>query len=138
MKKIHISSLLNVKNPGHKDFDFVDINMVDDQKLFIDPCLISLHRDEWCVNADTIINSFFDEFYSAYFNNDHEKKHELLSHAGEVNFTKLGYGNGNNGHGKTAGGLIDNFKPLEALVLKIDTITNVIPRFYVQSTHITL
>lgn len=35
--KKHVSSLLDVESPKHCLFDFVDVNINDDQKLFIDP-----------------------------------------------------------------------------------------------------
>ncbi len=40
----------------------------------------------------------------------------LLSHAGEQNATRLGYGNGDNGKGNTVDGLLEIFQPLEQLI----------------------
>lgn len=125
-EKLHISSVLKVSNPRHDKFDFVDINMNEDQKLFIDPCLISLNKDKVCKNLNKVIESFFDEFYKAYRERDNKKKLELLSHSGEINYTKLGYGNGKNGHGNTAEGLIYDFRELENLIKKIKSISKVI------------
>lgn len=125
-KKLHVSSLLGIQNPRHSLFDFVDVNISGDQKLFIDPCLVSLCKDSWCKESSRIINDFFDEFYGAYKLDDYKKKYYLLSHSGEVNYTKLGYGNGRNGHGNTAEGLIRDFKPLEEFIKKIPTIGSVI------------
>lgn len=88
--------------------------------------MISLCTDSWSKGVYGIIDNFFDEFYSAYRANDYERKHELLSHSREVNYTKLGYGDGRNGHGNTAEGLIKDFKLLEDLITKINTIDNVI------------
>ena len=48
--------------------------------------------------------------------------HLLLSHAGEQNATRLGYGNGDNGKGNTADGLLEIFQPLEQLISSIRTI----------------
>lgn len=124
--KKHISKVLKVKNPEHKNFDFVDININDDQKLFIDPVLISNQRDDWSRDATIAINDFFRMFYIAYRAHDRDMKIELLSHAGEVNHTKLGYGNGRNGHGNTAEGLIDDFYMLEKMIDNISSISKVI------------
>ncbi|MFC3749529.1 hypothetical protein [Paenibacillus sp. GCM10012306] len=122
MKK-HISELLNQSRTGHSLYEFVDINVLKDQKLFIDPCLIETQRGPWYDKATNLLNSFFNEFYEAYRNNDDQKKLELLSCAREINYTKLGYGNGDNGHGNTAEGLIETFKNLERLAVNIPSIT---------------
>ncbi|AWP29483.1 hypothetical protein [Paenibacillus sp. Cedars] len=122
MKK-HISELLNHARTGHSHFEFVDINVLDDQALFIDPCLIEIQRGPWYNNASKLLDNFFNKFYEAYRNNDTLKKLELLSCAREINFTKLGYGKGDNGHGNTAEGLIVTFKNLESLTVNIPSIT---------------
>ncbi|MFC6653371.1 hypothetical protein [Paenibacillus rhizoplanae] len=123
MEKKHISTLLNYSQPGHSNLEFVDINVLDDQALFIDPCLIEIQQGAWYKNATNLLNNFFNEFYRAYRNNDTHRKIELLSYAGEINYTKLGYGNGDNGHGNTAEGLLETFKNLEQLTVNIPTIT---------------
>ncbi|XID92243.1 hypothetical protein ACF3MZ_27875 [Paenibacillaceae bacterium WGS1546] len=122
MKK-HISELLNYARTGHSHFDFVDINVRDDQALFIDPCLIEIQQGTWYSNATKLLDNFFNKFYEAYRNNDTSKKLELLSCAREINFTKLGYGKGDNGHGNTAEGLLVTFKNLERLTVNIPSIT---------------
>ncbi|ASA25693.1 hypothetical protein [Paenibacillus donghaensis] len=122
MKK-HISELLNHSRTGHSNLEFVDINVLDDQKLFIDPCLIETQQGSWYNNATNLLDNFFNEFYQAYRNNDAHKKIELLSCAREINYTKLGYGNGDNGHGNTAEGLLETFKNLERLTANIPNIT---------------
>lgn len=124
--KIHISNIVKVAEPCHSKFDFVDINVNDDQKLFIDPCLIDLGRDKWCKKSSETIDSYFDVFYDAYRNDDQELKEYLLEHAGEINYTKLGYGNGDNGHGHTMNGLLKTFVPLEGLVKRVDSISDVV------------
>ena len=122
MKK-HISDLLNRQGTGHSNLEFVDINVLNDQALFIDPCLIETQRGPWYNNATTLLDNFFNKFYEAYRNNDKHKKLELLSCAREINYTKLGYGRGDNGHGNTAEGLLETFKNLERMTSNIPTIT---------------
>ncbi|WP_127587743.1 hypothetical protein [Paenibacillus koleovorans] len=122
MKK-HISELLNHSVNGHAHFEFVDINVLNDQALFIDPCLIEIQRGAWYDNATILLDNFFNKFYEAYRNNDKQTKLELLSFAREINYTKLGYGNGDNGHGNTAEGLLVTFKNLERLTLNIPSVT---------------
>ncbi|WP_340013693.1 hypothetical protein [Paenibacillus sp. FSL K6-1318] len=121
MKK-HISELLNHPRTGHSHFEFVDINVLDDQELFIDPCLIEIQQGPWYSNATKLLDDFFNKFYEAYRNNDTPKKLELLSCAREINFTKLGYGKGDNGHGNTAEGLLVTFKNLENLTVSVPSI----------------
>lgn len=122
MKK-HISEILKCPEKGHFHFDFVDINVLNDQKLFIDPCLITTLHDAWCENATIVMDDFFYKFYEAYRNNDKEEKLKLLSCAREINYTRLGYGTGDNGHGNTAEGLIETFKDLERLAVHIPFIS---------------
>lgn len=121
--KRHISQVLNLGTKKHKNYDFVDVNLNHDQELFIDPCLLGVNHDKWCRKAVVIVNSYFEQFYEAYRKSDYSKKHELLSNCHELNHTKLGYGNGRNGHGNTPEGLIEDFKPLEEYINEIDTIS---------------
>ncbi|MBS6160174.1 MAG: hypothetical protein KIC52_02820 [Firmicutes bacterium] len=122
MKKIFVSDVWNINNSGHENLDFVDVALNKDNLLFIDPCLIENWDIAWAKKAMCTINSFFSEFYSAYRDNDRLLKHSLLSHAREQNATRLGYGRGDNGKGNTPEGLMNDFRPLESLIHKIDTI----------------
>ena len=54
--------------------------------------LIELAGDEWCQEANKTIQSFFDEFYKAYREEDIDRKRELLSHGGEQNGTRFSFG----------------------------------------------
>lgn len=117
----YISDVINHGIKGHKKYDFVDVAINDDTKLFIDPLLIENSKDPWCKKAHEIIISFFNSFYSAYRNNDEQKKKILLSHATEINQTRLGYGRGNNGKGNTQKGLLTCFESLEDMIRDITT-----------------
>lgn len=125
-QKYHVSQILGIQSAHHSQLDFVDINIRSDQKLFIDPALIFSNTDRWCKDASATINSFFDEFYDAYRKANRDKKLNLLAHANEVNYTKLGYGNGRNGNGNTAEGLMKDFKKLDSLVKDIQSISSVV------------
>ena len=81
------------------NYAFVDVVVNDDNLLFIDPILLETARDRWCQGANAIVQSFFNAFYEAYRTKNQVKKEELLSHAGEQNGTRLGYGRGDNGKG---------------------------------------
>lgn len=121
MKKYYVSDYWNKGIKGHLYYDFVDVVVNDDNLLFIDPLLIEIAGDKWCQEANAAIKSFFDEFYKAYREKDIVKKKELLSHAGEQNGTRLGYGRGDNGKGNTVNGLLEIFDPLEQLLQEIAT-----------------
>lgn len=121
MKKYYVSDYWNKGIRGHLYYDFVDVVVNDDNLLFIDPVLIEMAEDEWCQEAKATVKSFFDEFYKAYRENDVSKKKDLLSHAGEQNGTRLGYGRGNNGKGNTVSGLLEIFAPLDQLLQEIST-----------------
>lgn len=118
----HVSDEWNLGVKGHVNFDFIDVKVDDDNLLFIDPTLIELFYDDWGIEARKTIESFFDNFFAAYYEKDEDRKYYLLSHAHERNATKLGYGNGMNGTGNTPEGLLDKFKYLDSLVKKIETI----------------
>ena len=102
MSKPHISTFFRRDITSHADIDFVDLNPATDTKLFIDPCLIKTNRDEFCVNAQRTIDSYFDNLYGCYkLSNDSPEIDALLQHTRERNEARLGYGNGRNGKGRT-------------------------------------
>ncbi len=122
MKKKYISDVWKLKQKGHNNFDFVDVAVNDDNLLFLDPCIIERMDDTWSTKAMEHINSYFDNLFVAYDADNRKDMRYLLSHAGEQNATRLGYGNGDNGKGNTADGLLEIFQPLEDLIGKIKTI----------------
>ena len=122
MNNIYISDQFHHGIKGHVHFEFLDVAINRDNLLFIDPVLIETGDTAWCREANLIIKSFFDKFYQAYKQNDEVQKNKILAHAREQNGTKLGFGNGHNGKGNTAQGLIHIFRPLEKLVTEINTI----------------
>lgn len=125
MKKKHITDIWNLNRKGHENYDFIDAVVNDDNELFIDPCLLEKSKDEWSKKAMMYINSFMNMLFKAFYDEDLAKMKHLLSHAGEQNATRLGYGNGDNGKGNTADGLLIVFQPLENLIKQIKTIGKV-------------
>lgn len=122
MTREHVSDIWNERVKGHSHYDFVDVNINSDNLLFIDPVLIEMNQGKWYKDANLIVQSFFDEFYKAYRDNNISRKRELLSHAGEQNATRFGYGRGDNGRGNTVNGLLAIFSPLEDYIERISTI----------------
>lgn len=107
---------------GHVNFDFVDVQLDSDNRVFIDPAVLESATDEWSINANKYVQSFFDCLFANLKNNQFEG---LFTHAHEQNATKLGYGNGKNGKGKTADGLEETLSKLKNLVNEIPTINKV-------------
>lgn len=105
---------------GHENFEFVDVNLNDDNLLFIDPCLLEKCSSSGAKGALEIMYTFFNKFYRAYCENNESLKFKLLNHAGEQNAIHLGYGHPRKGN--TASGLMTDFKPLERLIRNITTI----------------
>lgn len=118
----YISDEWKLAQKGHSLYDFIDIKVNDDNLLFLDPSLIEGLDNQWGKAAVEVMQSFFDNLFESYIKGDKKRKTELLAHAGEQNATKLGYGNGYNGKGNTANGLLNVFIPLERLVNEITTI----------------
>ena len=90
---IFISDYLGAKMKGHKNYEFVDAFLNGDNRLFIDPCMIERAEDPWSINAANTMRVFFDCLFEGLRERTLYTS-GLLSHAGEQNATKLGYGNG--------------------------------------------
>lgn len=121
---IFVSDQLGIEKKGHQNFKFIDIFLNGDNRLFLDPCLIEGAEDPWCRNSANIMRIFFDCLFEGLRDKTLYTS-GLLSHAGEQNATKLGYGNGDNGKGKTPEGLWDCISGLSLLVHDIPTISRV-------------
>lgn len=110
---MHISEKLKLPR-GHANFLFVDVVIDDDTELFIDPSLIELQRNEWQTTAYKTLESYFDAFYALYRQNEPKsRKLEYFRFAHEINATKLGYGDGSNGHCKTEEGMYETFLQID-------------------------
>lgn len=116
-----VSDYIGTNVKSHSMYEFVDVYLDGDNQIFIDPCLIEQSDDPWCKRAATQINVYFDCFFKK-LRDKTILESGLLCHAGEQNATKLGYGNGSNGKGKTSTGLWNSVKELSKLVDDIQTI----------------
>lgn len=113
----HISKKMGLDIQSHSEIEFVDIVLANDTKLFIDPCLIEFGKDPWMVDAQITISNFMAELYKLYRRNAvNTEKKTFFNHVHEVNATKLGYGNGKNGHAKTSDGMVETLRELEKLM----------------------
>lgn len=113
---MHCSELFKLPQ-GHGNFDFVDIDLHTDTRLFIDPVLVDAGSTDFCRNAKVVLQDCMDYLVSLYSNrvNDAEKL-RFFDHMHELNYTKLGYGNGHNGKAKTAEGMLETLRDLQRLV----------------------
>lgn len=121
-KPTHVSEYMGIPYKGHAHFKFVDVRLNQDNRLFLDPCLIELGQDEWCRKAAVTMQKYFDCLFAAIRTGTLSSSN-LLAHAHEQNATKLGYGNGENGKGKTPDGLFESLAPLFPLTHQIPTIS---------------
>lgn len=115
-----LSDYIKLGCKGHVNFDFVDVQLDRDNRIFIDPAVLELATDEWSIEANEYVRSYFDCLFEALKGNIST---ELFAHAHEQNATKFGYGNGRNGKGKTENGLEDSLGKLKYLVHEIPTIS---------------
>lgn len=122
-KNCYVSDLLNAGVKGHVFYGFADIVTNNDNLLFIDPLLLEINQNGWHKEANAVVKSFFDSFFSIYKDGNSDSKHKLLEHAGEQNGTRLGYGSGSNGKGSTAAGLLKIFRPFDTLLSSISTLS---------------
>lgn len=122
----HFSSYAGINVNGHANFDFVDIRLDKDNLVFIDPILLELAPDNWSKNATKLVHSYFSSCYHFFRNNEMGKISDLFAHAHEQNATKLGYGNGKNGKGKTEKGLKESLEDFGLLVREISTVNKAI------------
>lgn len=133
MKKYHISNIFGLEVSGHADLDFVDVAINADTKLFIDPCFIETSKDLFSIRCQEVIQDYFDSLYKAYRISSYNPY--ILSHLGERNETRFGYGTGTNGKAKTPEGMGETLNGLHDLIIRGVTLHGMIdiplmmPRF---------
>ncbi len=74
-----------------EDLDFVDINLNNDNLLFIDPRLIEFNQDKICKDMQVNIEKFWGELIKFVKSKKYKEIKNLLSGMKEPNETKLGY-----------------------------------------------
>lgn len=118
---MNITTYLGIPK-GHENIDFVDITTDADTELFIDPCLIERSKDPLSREAVETVADFADQMYadmrtSCWYDSS------VFDEAHEVHETRMGYGNGHNGKGKTPEGMRESLNDLCDLANEIPTIT---------------
>lgn len=74
--------------------DFVDVDVEDDSKLFVDPRAITLLPSEWGNACTALVSNFFDQVLTAIRENREADAIRLLSGLTEPNETHLGLSEG--------------------------------------------
>lgn len=119
---MYVSDLIGVTTKGHHNFEFVDIFLNDDNEIFIDPLEIERGTSDWHKASQVTMSSYFDNLFVCMRSSNAPSYSEVFTNASEINATKLGYGNGRNGKGKTARGLQESFSGLNLLANEVATI----------------
>jgi hypothetical protein len=73
------------------ELDFVDVNLLKDNRVFIDPFGIAQALDRWSIDAAATVASFFQQVIDDIRSGHEDNAKELLSHLGEPNETRFGY-----------------------------------------------
>lgn len=114
--RLNISEKLGLKISGHKDIDFVDVNIHHDTKLFLDPCLVECCDDVFSQDCSRAISDYFEKLYFVFAEDIQWEALKHFAHLGERNEAKMGYGNGRNGKAKTAEGMRDTLSDLSRFI----------------------
>lgn len=60
-----LSDFIKDGRKGHVNFDFVDVQLDSDNRIFIDPVVLGNATDEWSIDANKCVQSFFDSLFEA-------------------------------------------------------------------------
>lgn len=108
-----ISKKFNL-NKSQYELDFVDIDLLQDTPLFIDPYFLAQRNDSWSIEASRTVRSFFQQLIALIAAGQIEEAREIFNHLGEPNETCLGLSEGEP-HGRGVG-KIDGDKIFKSLL----------------------
>jgi len=91
---MHFSQAYNLEIEGHSDINFIDVNLLKDTKLYIDPYRIEHTNDTFALKANEIIKDYFSCVFKCCLNEEIPTLKTLLNFAHEPNETKLGLSSG--------------------------------------------
>lgn len=81
-------------NRNQGTLDFVDVDIVEDVPVYIDPSTIRHLSDDWGLECIRMLTTFFDSVLDAVKSNDKTRSTYLLGNLGEPNETHLGLSKG--------------------------------------------
>jgi len=91
---MRFSEYFGLESNNQKYFDFVNVRVDWDNKLFIDPTRIEAETDSFSAECDSIILGFFNTILDLFENNKVEEARSNLVYSGESNEIFLGYTEG--------------------------------------------
>lgn len=97
-KQPHISKYYGLVG-SQASFDFVDVRIVGDTPLFIDPVALSRIGSPWANACTSTVQNFFQRVLDAIIAGDPANARRLLLHLSEDNATRLGYSSRSKGSG---------------------------------------
>ena len=56
---MYLSDYIKDDRKGHVNFEFVDVQLDSDNRIFIDPVVLENATDEWSIKANNCVQSFF-------------------------------------------------------------------------------
>lgn len=74
---------------GHSQFEFVDICLNLDNKIFIDPLLILYGNSLFCNGVKRVVDVYFKEIIQGYHENRLDRVRELFQYGGEKSYSVL-------------------------------------------------
>lgn len=90
----NFSYVFGLPDHHHASLEFADVQVGTDNRLFVDPArihLAALAGYSWAMEADALIQSFFNTLYDAAAQRDFEAVRNLtIDTCGELNETQLG------------------------------------------------
>lgn len=84
-----ISDIYNL-GKSQAELDFVDINILEDIPLFLDPFFLGSRNDKWSINASRTVKSFFQKVIDLIISGREAEAKLLFEHLHEPNSTCLG------------------------------------------------
>src|SRR5437879_5680725 len=89
----HVSDFYELGR-GQEALDFVDVNVVGDTPVYIDPTAIRLLRTDWTDRCVSLLQDFFSELLNTIRAGQVSRGEHLLQGLREPNETKLGLSQG--------------------------------------------
>ncbi|MFZ7805580.1 hypothetical protein [Bacillus thuringiensis] len=126
------SEKFELKIHNQSNFDFANIRIDRDNKLFIDPTRISAEDRGWFQKCDLIIQDFFNTIFDLYSKGETDEARKNFQSSGESNELFLGYTEGfPRGNGNSAESLAKVFEYVHKQGLLDDVIVGRLEDFFV-------
>ena len=79
---------------GQEQFDFVDIPLNTDVRLYVDPYSFKIGTDVWSIECNNLVVDFFQSVVDSIRAEEHDRAEFLLGNLHEPNTTHLGQSRG--------------------------------------------